>query len=67
MSTSRPPGPASTPAVASIPSSSGPSTKPAAVWAAVSPVSDRCVYGGVVEHSVYVDPLTPAEESGQSR
>lgn len=23
-------------------------------WAAVSPVSDRCVYGGVVEHSVYV-------------
>jgi len=25
-------------------------------WAAVSPVSDRCVYAGVVEHSVYVDP-----------
>jgi phosphinothricin acetyltransferase len=24
-------------------------------WAAVSPVSDRCVYGGVVEQSVYVD------------
>jgi phosphinothricin acetyltransferase len=24
-------------------------------WAAVSPVSDRCVYGGVVENSVYVD------------
>jgi L-amino acid N-acyltransferase YncA len=23
-------------------------------WAAVSPVSDRCVYGGVVEGSVYV-------------
>ncbi len=23
-------------------------------WAAVSPVSDRCVYGGVVEHSVYI-------------
>jgi phosphinothricin acetyltransferase len=23
-------------------------------WAAVSPVSDRCVYGGVVESSVYV-------------
>jgi L-amino acid N-acyltransferase YncA len=23
-------------------------------WAAVVPVSDRCVYGGVVEHSVYV-------------
>jgi phosphinothricin acetyltransferase len=25
-------------------------------WVAVSPVSDRCVYGGVVESSVYVDP-----------
>ncbi|GIG21610.1 N-acetyltransferase [Cellulomonas chitinilytica] len=24
-------------------------------WVAVSPVSDRCVYAGVVEHSVYVD------------
>jgi phosphinothricin acetyltransferase len=24
-------------------------------WAAVSPVSDRCVYEGVVENSVYVD------------
>jgi arsenite methyltransferase len=24
-------------------------------WAAVSAVSDRCVYAGVVEHSVYVD------------
>src|SRR5689334_15172256 len=23
-------------------------------WAAVAPVSDRCVYGGVVENSVYV-------------
>jgi phosphinothricin acetyltransferase len=23
-------------------------------WVAVSPVSDRCVYGGVVENSVYV-------------
>jgi L-amino acid N-acyltransferase YncA len=23
-------------------------------WAAVTPVSDRCVYGGVVENSVYV-------------
>jgi phosphinothricin acetyltransferase len=23
-------------------------------WVAASPVSDRCVYGGVVEHSVYV-------------
>jgi phosphinothricin acetyltransferase len=25
-------------------------------WAAVAPVSDRCAYAGVVEHSVYVDP-----------
>jgi phosphinothricin acetyltransferase len=23
-------------------------------WAALAPVSDRCVYGGVAEHSVYV-------------
>jgi len=25
-------------------------------WTACSPVSDRCVYSGVVEHSVYVHP-----------
>lgn len=25
-------------------------------WVAAGPVSDRCVYQGVVEHSVYVDP-----------
>ncbi len=25
-------------------------------WIALSPVSDRCVYGGVAEVSVYVDP-----------
>lgn len=25
-------------------------------WAALSPVSDRCAYGGVAEVSVYVDP-----------
>jgi L-amino acid N-acyltransferase YncA len=25
-------------------------------WVAVSPVSDRCIYAGVVENSVYVDP-----------
>ena len=25
-------------------------------WTAVSPVSDRCVYGGVVESSIYVAP-----------
>ncbi|GGU37633.1 hypothetical protein GCM10010289_68190 [Streptomyces violascens] len=24
-------------------------------WAAVVPVSDRCAYAGVVEHSVYLD------------
>jgi L-amino acid N-acyltransferase YncA/2-polyprenyl-3-methyl-5-hydroxy-6-metoxy-1,4-benzoquinol methylase len=25
-------------------------------WTAASPVSDRCVYAGVIEHSVYVEP-----------
>lgn len=25
-------------------------------WVACTPVSDRCVYAGVVEHSVYVHP-----------
>src|SRR5258706_13222281 len=25
-------------------------------WAALSPVSERCVYGGVVEVSVYINP-----------
>jgi phosphinothricin acetyltransferase len=30
-------------------------------WVAASPVSDRCVYAGVVEHSVYV----AARERGQ--
>ena len=25
-------------------------------WAALSPVSDRCVYGGVAEVSIYIDP-----------
>ncbi|MET9959603.1 N-acetyltransferase family protein [Streptomyces sp. NPDC006326] len=25
-------------------------------WVAASPVSDRCAYAGVVEHSVYVNP-----------
>ncbi|MCL2543601.1 MAG: N-acetyltransferase family protein [Nocardioidaceae bacterium] len=34
-------------------------------WAAVSAVSDRCVYAGVVEHSVYVDP--PAGRRGVGR
>jgi L-amino acid N-acyltransferase YncA len=26
-------------------------------WTAASPVSGRCVYAGVIEHSVYVDPV----------
>jgi len=25
-------------------------------WAALSPVSDRCVYGGVAENSIYIHP-----------
>ncbi len=25
-------------------------------WAAASPVSDRCVYAGVIEHSIYIHP-----------
>ena len=35
-------------------------------WAAVSPVSDRCVYGGVVENSVYVAEEARARGSGAS-
>lgn len=31
-------------------------------WATLSPVSDRCVYAGVAENAVYVDP--PARERG---
>jgi L-amino acid N-acyltransferase YncA len=27
-------------------------------WVAASPASGRCVYAGVVEHSVYVHPAT---------
>jgi phosphinothricin acetyltransferase len=34
-------------------------------WAAASTVSDRCVYAGVVEHSVYVDPA--AQGAGVGR
>jgi L-amino acid N-acyltransferase YncA len=34
-------------------------------WIAVSPVSTRAVYAGVVEHSVYVDP--PARGRGVAR
>ena len=33
-------------------------------WAAASGVSDRCVYAGVVEHSVYVDPAVSGRGSG---
>lgn len=34
-------------------------------WVAVSPVSDRCVYAGVVEHSVYVDPAARGRGVGR--
>jgi L-amino acid N-acyltransferase YncA len=34
-------------------------------WVAVSAVSDRCVYGGVVEHSVYVHPGTRGQGIGR--
>src|SRR5689334_15634050 len=34
-------------------------------WIAVSPVSGRAVYAGVVEHSVYVDPA--AQRRGVAR
>jgi phosphinothricin acetyltransferase len=33
-------------------------------WAAVTAVSDRCVYAGVVEHSVYVHPDARARGVG---
>ncbi|WP_318307710.1 GNAT family N-acetyltransferase [Amycolatopsis solani] len=35
-------------------------------WAAVSAVSSRCVYAGVVEHSVYVDPAAQGRGVGQA-
>jgi len=35
-------------------------------WAAASPVSDRCVYAGVVEHSVYVDPAARGRGVGRA-
>ena len=35
-------------------------------WVAVSPVSSRCVYAGVVEHSVYVDPAAQGRGVGRS-
>ncbi len=34
-------------------------------WAAASAVSDRCVYAGVVEHSVYVDPTAQGRGVGR--
>jgi phosphinothricin acetyltransferase len=34
-------------------------------WAAVSAVSDRCVYAGVVEHSVYVAPSSQGRGVGR--
>ena len=35
-------------------------------WAAASAVSDRCVYAGVVEHSVYVDPAVQSRNIGRA-
>ncbi|MEV6844863.1 N-acetyltransferase family protein [Actinoplanes sp. NPDC051411] len=34
-------------------------------WVACGPVSDRCVYAGVVEHSVYVHPDAHGRRIGQ--
>ena len=35
-------------------------------WAAASPVSDRCAYSGVIEHSVYVDPTARGRGVGRA-
>jgi phosphinothricin acetyltransferase len=35
-------------------------------WAAVVPVSDRCAYAGVVEHSVYVHPDAQGQGVGSA-
>jgi phosphinothricin acetyltransferase len=35
-------------------------------WVAVSAVSSRCVYAGVVEHSVYVDPAARRRGIGRA-
>jgi L-amino acid N-acyltransferase YncA len=35
-------------------------------WVAVSPVSARPVYAGVVEHSIYVDPATRGRGAGRA-
>lgn len=34
-------------------------------WTACVPVSDRCVYAGVVQHSVYVDPAARGRGVGR--
>ena len=34
-------------------------------WAALSPVSDRCVYGGVAENSIYVSPAAAGRGIGR--
>lgn len=34
-------------------------------WAAASAVSDRCAYAGVIEHSVYVDPVAQGRGIGR--
>ncbi|MFJ3222852.1 GNAT family N-acetyltransferase [Streptomyces sp. NPDC086783] len=35
-------------------------------WVAVVPVSDRCAYAGVVEHSVYVHPVARGRGAGRA-
>src|SRR5689334_3695887 len=35
-------------------------------WVAASAVSDRCVYAGVVEHAVYVDPAARGRGVGRA-
>ncbi|WP_315096768.1 GNAT family N-acetyltransferase [uncultured Cellulomonas sp.] len=35
-------------------------------WAAAVPVSDRCAYAGVIEHSVYVDPAAQGRGVGRT-
>ncbi|HET6208894.1 MAG TPA: GNAT family N-acetyltransferase [Jatrophihabitans sp.] len=35
-------------------------------WVSASPVSDRCVYAGVVEHSVYVHPAARGRGVGRA-
>lgn len=34
-------------------------------WVAASPVSDRCAYAGVVEHSIYIDPAHQGQGAGR--